>query len=140
LRKTFISARGIINLGVKSGMVRDDQGAQEIDAVDQLLSSILGKDEGLESSIIKEQTLIRIRLERRRRHNVTIIEVDSSDVKKLDIESIARELKRKLAAGGTVKEHVIELQGDHRYKVRRILMEMGFKEDNILIDETVIET
>lgn len=121
-------------------MMKEDQGTQDVDVVDRLLSSLLGKDEDLESSIVKEQTLIRIRLEKRRRHIVTIIEVDGSDAKKLDIESIARELKRKLAAGGTVKEHVIELQGDHRYKVKRMLTEMGFKEDNILMDETIVET
>jgi len=129
-----------IRPGVKSGMMKEDQGTQDVDVVDRLLSSLLGKDEDLESSIVKEQTLIRIRLEKRRRHIVTIIEVDGSDAKKLDIESIARELKRKLAAGGTVKEHVIELQGDHRYKVKRMLTEMGFKEDNILMDETIVET
>ena len=108
--------------------------------VDELLQSLLGKEESpLETSIVKEQTIIRIRLEKRKRHTVTVIEIDGAEAKKLDIESIAKELKRKLAAGGTVRDNVIELQGDHRYKVKKILAEMGFNPDNILIDESVHE-
>ena len=107
------------------------------DVVDELLSSLLetGQQSVAEEVITKEQTIVRVRLERRKRHLVTVIEIDSSG--KLDIESLARELKRRLAAGGTVHESTIELQGDHRYKVKKILMEMGFKEENILIDENV---
>ncbi len=108
--------------------------------VDQLLESLLGKEETpIESTLVKEQTIVRIRLEKRRRHVVTVIEIDGADAKKLDIESLAKELKRKLAAGGTVHDNVIELQGDHRYKVKKILTEMGFNPDNILIDESVHE-
>jgi len=108
--------------------------------VDQLLESLLGKEEApIETTLVKEQTIVRIRLERRRRHIVTVIEIDGADAKKLDIENIAKELKRKLAAGGTVHDNVIELQGDHRYRVKRLLAEMGFNPDNILIDESVRE-
>lgn len=107
------------------------------DTIDELLSSMLGRqDQLLEETLAKEQTIVRIRLERRRRHIVTVIEVDGVDVKKIDIESIAKELKKKLAAGGTVHDNVIEIQGDHRYRVKKLLIEMGFKSDNILIDES----
>ena len=84
--------------------------------------------------------MVRVRAERRRRHLVTVIEFDSSDVRSIDIEGIARELKRRLAAGGTVKDNVIEVQGDQRVRVRRLLVELGFREENILIDETIVET
>ncbi len=108
--------------------------------VDELLESLLGKEESpIEETIVKEQTIVRIRLERRRRHMVTVIEFDGAEAKKLDIENIAKELKRKLAAGGTVRDNVIELQGDHRLKVKKILADMGFNPDNILIDESVRE-
>ncbi len=109
--------------------------------VDELLQSLLGKEESpIEETIVKEQTIIRIRLERRRRHMVTVIEFDGAEAKKLDIENIAKELKKRLAAGGTVRDNAIELQGDHRYKVKKILSEMGFNPDNILIDESVHES
>ncbi len=107
------------------------------DVVDQLLSSVLDKESSvLETSLAREQTIVRIRLERRRRYVVTLIEIDGSDVKKLGIEDIARELKRRLAAGGTVRDNIIEIQGDHRYKVKKILVDMGFRSENILLDES----
>ncbi len=107
--------------------------------VDELLSSVLGDSVGVEESLAKEQALVRIRVERRKRHLVTVVEVDSSDVKSINIEGIAKELKRKLAAGGTVRGNVIEIQGDQRYRVKRLLVDMGFREDNILVDEEIVE-
>ncbi len=56
---------------------------------------------------------------------VTVIEFDSSDVKAIDINGIAKELKRRLAAGGTVKDNVIEVQGDQRQRVKKLLVELG---------------
>ncbi len=59
---------------------------------------------------------------------ITIIEGVPSD----DIESAARELKRKLACGGTVKDdQFIELQGNHKNKVKGLIVGMGYKESNI---------
>jgi translation initiation factor 1 len=55
---------------------------------------------------------------------VTIIEgIDSSDI---DLDDLARKLKTRCAAGGTVKGGKIELQGEHRKKVKKVLNEMGF--------------
>ncbi len=111
----------------------------EKDTVEEFLSSVLGGTEEVGAELAKEQALVRIRVERRRRHLVTVIQFDSSDIKSLDIHAIAKELKRKLATGGTVKDNVIEVQGDHRYKVKKLLVEMGFKEENILVDESIVE-
>ncbi|HDN82960.1 MAG TPA: stress response translation initiation inhibitor YciH, partial [Candidatus Altiarchaeales archaeon] len=46
---------------------------------------------------------------------------------------IARELKQKLACGGTTKNDRIELQGDHVQRVKKVLKEIGFAEDMIEI-------
>ncbi len=59
---------------------------------------------------------------------VTIIEGEIEDRKKL-----ASYLKSNLACGGTVKEGRIELQGDHRKKIKDLLVKYGFKEDQIEI-------
>ena len=50
----------------------------------------------------------------------------------VDIKSIAKELKGELACGGTVKNNVIELQGDHKKRIKPILIRMGFNEDSII--------
>jgi len=49
----------------------------------------------------------------------------------VDIKSIAKELKGELACGGTVKDEIIELQGDHVKKIKPILIRLGFPEDSI---------
>lgn len=107
------------------------------DYIDQLLSSITGGDNAISESIAKEQAMIRIRVEKRRSHYVTVIEIDNASAKSINLEEIAKALKHKLAAGGTVKDNKIEIQGDHRYKIKKLLMEEGFSEGNILIDENI---
>jgi translation initiation factor 1 len=60
---------------------------------------------------------------------VTIVE--GIDDKQLSIKEVAKRLKSKLACGGTAKEGRIELQGDHKARVKEVLMEMGFSPDMI---------
>ncbi|GGP19169.1 translation initiation factor [Thermocladium modestius] len=115
------------------GIIGDKQ-----DDVESLLSSLLGTNEEVTEEIAKEQATVRIRAEKRRSHYVTVIDIDSSDIRKLEIDELTKELKKRLAAGGTIKDNRIEIQGDHRYKVREILKEFGFKPENIFIDENVI--
>lgn len=75
--------------------------------------------------IAKETQRIRITSDRRRYGKVvTIVEgLDASDV---DLEELARTLKTKVAAGGTVKNGRIELQGEHKKKVEQTLRELGY--------------
>jgi translation initiation factor 1 len=76
--------------------------------------------------IAREQQSVKIWTDARRYGKmVTIIEgIDSNDI---DINDLARKLKNKCAAGGTAKDGKIELQGDHKKKVKEALEEMGFK-------------
>jgi translation initiation factor 1 len=80
-------------------------------------------------AIAKESEKIRI-LEVKKRYGKisTIVQGMSKDV---DTKSILKDLKTRLACGGTIKDGVIELQGRHREKVKAILVKLGFKEDQI---------
>lgn len=49
----------------------------------------------------------------------------------VDIKSVAKTLKEKLACGGTIKDGVIELQGNHKKQVKPVLVSLGFSEDSI---------
>ncbi|QKQ99776.1 translation initiation factor [Metallosphaera tengchongensis] len=81
----------------------------------------------------KEEQFIKIKLEKRRYgKEVTIIEGLGDDA---DLKKIASELKSKLAAGGTVKNGKIEIQGDHRERARDLLVKLGFPESNIMVIE-----
>ena len=51
--------------------------------------------------------------------------------KDIDVKTVAKELKSKLACGGTIKNNAIELQGYHQKKVKPVLVELGFPEDSV---------
>lgn len=76
--------------------------------------------------IAREQQQIVIRSDKRRYGKiVTVVEgINTSDI---NMDELARTLKTKCAAGGTIKGGNIELQGDHVKKVQKVLAEMGFK-------------
>jgi translation initiation factor 1 len=48
-----------------------------------------------------------------------------------EMEKTAKDLKHALACGGTYKNGIIELQGDHKAAVKKALLEMGYPEDSI---------
>ena len=75
--------------------------------------------------IAKEQQKIRILTDTRRYGKiVTVVEgIDDTDI---DLDDLARKLKTRCAAGGTAKEGRVELQGDHKKKVKEVLEELGF--------------
>ncbi|MEK6899423.1 MAG: stress response translation initiation inhibitor YciH [Nanoarchaeota archaeon] len=66
----------------------------------------------------------------KRRYGKFITLVSGLD-KSVDIKAIAKSLKEGLACGGTVKDGIIELQGNHRKQVRQILVKLGFAQDSI---------
>ena len=51
--------------------------------------------------------------------------------KDIDIKSTAKSLKNELACGGTIKNGMVELQGNHLKRVKPILIRLGFPEDSI---------
>lgn len=63
---------------------------------------------------------------------LTIVDNVSED---MDPEKVAKHLKKQLACGGTYKEGRIELQGNHLRKIKDLLVEQGFSESKIEINE-----
>jgi translation initiation factor 1 len=90
----------------------------------------LPKDLCVCEELEKEETRIVVRLEMRRFRKPTTM-VEGLNPKRTDIVRIAKDLKSKLACGGTAKEGYILLQGDHRDQVRDSLVHMGFGEGTI---------
>ena len=58
---------------------------------------------------------------------VTVVEGINPD----EIERTAKSLKRILACGGTNKDNVIELQGEHKLQTKKALISIGYKDSNI---------
>jgi translation initiation factor 1 len=82
--------------------------------------------------IAKEQQRIRVRLETRKYGRPTTI-VDGIDEKNTNLAGMAQKLKGFCACGGTAKNGLIMLQGDHRDRVREYLVDLGYPEGNIQI-------
>jgi len=87
----------------------------------------LPKDLCVCEEIAREQQEIKVSTQKRRYGKVVTI-ITGFDPSEIDVESLAKELKTRCAAGGTVKDGAIELQGDHKKKVINILREKGYKE------------
>lgn len=80
-------------------------------------------------TIAKEKEKIRVSTIRRRYGKfITVVDGIAKDA---DPKSVLKQLKQKLACGGTMKNNTIELQGNHKGKVKNILMKLGFPEEQI---------
>ena len=80
-------------------------------------------------TMAREEEKIKISLvSKRYGKNVTIIDGMSKDV---DIKKVLKELKTKLACGGTYKNKTLELQGNHKNRVKDLLVKLGFPADKI---------
>ncbi|MBI4175844.1 MAG: stress response translation initiation inhibitor YciH [Candidatus Aenigmarchaeota archaeon] len=80
-------------------------------------------------TIAKEAEKIRVSvIKRRYGKTITTVEGLSKDV---DPKKILKELKMRLACGGTLKDTTIELQGGHKDKVVQALLKLGFSREQI---------
>jgi translation initiation factor 1 len=76
-------------------------------------------------TLAKEAQKIKIFLVQKRfKKNMTIVK--GIDTTKIDVKNLMKKLKSRLACGGTYKNNEIELQGDHRQRVKEILVKEGF--------------
>ncbi|MCX6815706.1 MAG: translation initiation factor [Candidatus Aenigmarchaeota archaeon] len=75
--------------------------------------------------IAKESHKIRIS-KVQKRFGKTMTLVSGIDVSKIDVRQLLKTMKSKLACGGTYKNNEMELQGDHRARVKEILIKEGF--------------
>ena len=79
--------------------------------------------------IVKSSQRIQITTDKKRYGKiVTIVSGFESGV---DVKKIAKALKNELACGGTYKDQMIELQGDHQKRIKSLLVNLGFEEDSI---------
>ncbi len=92
----------------------------------------LPKDLCVCESIAKETVKITIKIEKRKFGKQYTI-VEGIDGKEINLNDLVKTLKAKLACGGTAKSGKIELQGDHKQKIKSLLIEAGFAPETINI-------
>jgi translation initiation factor 1 len=91
----------------------------------------MGNDEFDEilSALDRESARIRVRVEPRRYNKpATVVSGFPTGV---DLAEITRQLKNRLATGGSVVEGEVYLQGDHRGRIREELARLGFEGEAI---------
>ena len=83
-------------------------------------------------TIAKERQKIEVTMEKRRfGKKYTIVRGIGKGV---DMNDLTKKLKTKFACGGTVKDGVIELQGDHTPRAKQVLVDMGFPAETIEVE------
>jgi len=80
--------------------------------------------------ISREQQKISIYSETRRFGKVVTV-IEGLDEKKSDLKELLKKLKSKMACGGTIREKGLELQGDHKDRIKEVLVELGFLPESI---------
>ena len=82
--------------------------------------------EGTSATPAKTGPGIRLRLERRASGRVATV-VSGLPGGQAEVAALARELKTACGAGGTVKDGVLELQGDHRDRIESALSQRDLR-------------
>ncbi len=75
---------------------------------------------------VPDKITARLRIEKARRRGKTVTVIESLPKNSEFLKELAKELKRACSSGGTVAEDRIEIQGDHREKLRVLLAQKGW--------------
>jgi translation initiation factor 1 len=70
--------------------------------------------------------IIRIRRETKGRKGKGVTLVSGFDLEPNKLKALAKQLKKSCSTGGTIKDGVIEIQGDHRNLLQQQLGKMGY--------------
>lgn len=75
----------------------------------------------------KSDGIVRIMRDRKHRGGKTVTVIAGVPASNQALEALAQQLKKLCGSGGTVKDGVIEIQGDHCDKVMAKLTALGYK-------------
>jgi translation initiation factor 1 len=70
---------------------------------------------------------VSVRLDRKGRGGKSVKLIEGLQMSDNDREILLRQLKTKLGTGGTLKEDILEIQGDQRNAIIALLQGMGYK-------------
>ena len=74
----------------------------------------------------KRDGIIRIRREVKGRKGKTVTTVSGFDVDAAELKGLGKQLKQHCGTGGSVKDGMIVIQGDHRKRIETFLSQAGF--------------
>jgi len=91
------------------------------------IAECICKKKATHSAIAKTDGIVRVSLERKGRAGGSVSLITGLALDYEALKTLAADLKRRCGTGGTVKDGVIEIQGDQRDKLVAALIEKGYK-------------
>lgn len=87
------------------------------------------------STVVAEQSSVQplaqqkviVRLDRKGRGGKSVTVIEGLKLRRVELESLLKGLKTLLGTGGTAKDSVLEIQGDHCAALMSKLHEMGYR-------------
>lgn len=84
-------------------------------------------DSSEEETLSPSKQLLFIRLDTRQRAGKAVTLVERFIGKTEDLEELGKKLKAHCGTGGSAKDGIILVQGDHREKLKNYLLKLGYK-------------
>ncbi len=78
-------------------------------------------------SLPPNQQIIYLHRESKGRKGKGVSLVKNLVLNEKDIKALAKKLKQTCGSGGTIKNGIIEIQGDHRKKIADVLEKLGYR-------------
>lgn len=80
-----------------------------------------------QAKIPPSQQKVYVRLERKGRGGKSVTLIEGLQISAKDREALLKQLKTRLGTGGSLKNDVLEIQGDQREMIIVLLQDMGYK-------------
>lgn len=90
------------------------------------------EDTPQEETLPKEKQNLRIKLDKKQRKGKEVTLIDGFIGSDEDCSNLGKMLKQRCGVGGTVKEGIILIQGDHRSRVKDLLVNEGYTKTRII--------
>ena len=78
-------------------------------------------------SLAPEKQMAGIRREKKGRRGKTVTVIHDLQLTETDLKALAKKLKAACGTGGSAKDGIIVIQGDHREKIAEKLLALGYK-------------
>src|ERR1043165_2045207 len=78
-------------------------------------------------SLPPNQQTVYLHRDSKGRHGGTVTLVKKLVLSETEMKELAKKLKQLCGSGGSIKDDVIEIQGEHREKIAEVLIKMGYK-------------
>ncbi len=80
-----------------------------------------------EKNLLQGDGVVRVSRQTKGRKGSGVCLITGVDLDDAELKKLAKQLKKKCGSGGTVKDGIIEIQGDHREVLVDALIKLGFK-------------